>query len=200
LKGSSGKKVLALLLLAVFLASYFAAFFIISSSPSDFYSEQVYSTPEGSSSVVAAWENQYVGVGPAPNSTNVPRDTYIMIGGARPVKVENFTISPQVSIANETNIVYSKNTTPFSNFFAYPTGLLEPNTAYNVSATVAGISSWWVFTTSSEPTQVTYTQLKATSNLQNNAVWISLLPAVPLTLAVAFAVSRRRKNSWFDKA
>jgi hypothetical protein len=183
-----------LLLVAVFLASYFAAFFLISATPSDFYSERVYSTPEGSGAVAAAWENQHVTVAPAPNSTGVLCDTYILIGGSRPVSVENFSISPQVPIANQTNVINSESVGPFSDFFAYPTGLLEPNTTYNVSATVAGSPSWWTFTTSSEPTQLSYTQVKATSNLQNNAVWISLLPAIPLTLAVAFAVLRLRKK------
>ena len=186
---------LALLLVAVFLASYFAAFFLISATPSDFYSERVYSTPEGSGAVAAEWENQHVTVAPAPNSTGVLCDTYILIGGSRPVSVENFTISPQVPIANETNVIYSEHPGPFSEYFVYPTGLLQPNTTYNVSATVAGIPSWWVFTTSSEPTQVTYTQVKATSTLQNNAVWISLIPAIPLTLAAAFAIIRRRRKN-----
>ena len=96
-------------------------------------------------------EDNWVGVfvvGPAPGDTNVSRDTFIFLFETRPVAID-LHLTPETPIARTTKEPdgMSEITT------LYPDGLLEPNTTYNVSGTIMGLSAWWTFKTSLEPTQ-----------------------------------------------
>jgi hypothetical protein len=181
------KVILALLLIAVFALSFVATFYSIAIS-SEYQSRRVYSTPQGGSPLEQSWESQLVTVGPSPNSSNVPRDTLIWINGARPVKVENVTLTPYVSIANETNNIYLIGGST-SVFDIYPAVLLQSNTTYVIAATIAGTTSSWNFTTSMDPTQLVFTRVLTTSYFSRNAYWISLIPATLATSLAALAAS-----------
>jgi hypothetical protein len=188
LKLPSKKLVNALILVAVFLVSYAAAFFAISLTPYGHYSARVYSKPQvaywgdvslNSSSAGGAWQDQLLSLGPSPGSNNVPRDTLLIILGARPVGPMNLTFSPELPIAKETDIYHTIGG-PFSTLYVYPTGLLQPNTTYNVSAIVAGTPSWWTFTTSSVPSKLTFVYPLASYD-----TWVALIVAILVTSIVS---------------
>ena len=163
----SRKLVYVLIMVAVFLVSYAAAFFVVSLTPYGHYKARMYSMPKdappeqiNSSYWGGAWPNEYLYLGPGVGATNVPRDTAIIIEGVRPVGPFNFSFSPEVPVDKVTYKV-NPGVGPSSTQVIYPVGLLQPNTTYNVSSIVVGTSSWWVFTTSSEPSQLKFsTQLE----------------------------------------
>lgn len=173
-----------LLLVAVFLLSYLVAFFTISFTPYGYYTEHAYSespTPASydPSVIGGAWENQMLSPMPGAGSTNVPRDTAIWIDEPRPVKIENLSLSPPVPIVVITNgYVFSAYVK------VYPTELLRPNTTYNVSAIVAGTPSWWIFTTSSEPSQPRL----------NYFSWVAFSAATLTTLIIILIILLRRRK------
>jgi hypothetical protein len=180
-----------LLLVAVFLISYLVAFFVISLTPYGNVTERVYSTPQtpasyDPSSIGGAWENQLLYLIPGAGSTNVPRDTAIWIDEPRSVRVENLSLSPEVPIVR-TNEYYSSP--PSAVITVYPAELLQPNTTYNVSAIVGGTPSWWIFTTSSEPSQPTFS-----THLAPYDTWVAFTAAILATMTVmlAFLLQRRK--------
>lgn len=179
MRGIFRKSVFALLLLAVLLLSYFVAFALISITPYGHYSARVYSSPEtfrdyygNSSTMGGEWLEQLLGVNPAPGATNVPRDTSLIIDAPRPVRVFNISLSPSLPIVKDNYKLSSGFSPPSSVQTVYPSGLLEPNTTYNVSAVVAGTPSWWIFTTSSEPSQLTFD-----THPSPNDTWFALAAA-----------------------
>jgi len=187
LKSPSRKLGYALILVAVFLASYAIVFFVISLTPYGHYSARVYSAPNSrfrygnSTTMGGAWLEQLLGVGPEPGANNVSRDTSIVIVATRPERVYNISFSPNVPIAKESYIVHG-GFGPSSVQTVYPAGLLQPNTTYNVSATVAGTPSWWVFTTSSGPSRLTFVY-----QLSSYDAWVALTIAILVTSIVSVA-------------
>lgn len=141
------------ILIVAFVGTYFGT---VSLYP--VYSVRSYSLLQGefasnSSSAAGAWAQQMLYVAPAPGSEDVARDAALAISEPRPVKVENITFTPFLEIAD----VATENQAPMgAKISVYPAALLEPNTAYNVSAVVAGEPSWWSFTTGSQPQQLQY--------------------------------------------
>ncbi|MGA2682884.1 MAG: Ig-like domain-containing protein [Candidatus Bathyarchaeia archaeon] len=196
MKRPSRKLVYALILVAVFLVSYAAAFFVISLTPYGRYSARVYSTPktaptewDNSSYWGGEWAYQLIYLGPETGATNVPRDTSIMIDGPRPVAPVNVSFSPALPIAKESYVLSSGFSPPSSVQTVYPAGLLQPNTTYNVSATVAGTPSWWTFTTSSGPSQLTFVYPLASYD-----TWVALTVAILVTtiVFVSLFIEKRR--------
>lgn len=62
----------------------------------------------------------------------------------RPVSVD-LQVSPKVSwIIKEEHVGIASRITTF-----FPAELLQPETTYNVSGTLGGLSAWWTFTTAS---------------------------------------------------
>ncbi len=185
------KAIVFLLLAAVLFLSYLAAFFVISLTPYGHYIVRAYSIPEtalspvNSSSLSGAWSYQMLLLGPAPGSVNVPRDSSIVIVGLRPERVENVSLSPQASIARDEFTVYS-GAGPSSVQRVYPTDLLQPNTTYNVSAIVAGIQSLWTFSTSTQPTHLTFSSPLSPSNW-----WVALVIAMIVTVITSIAAKNR---------
>jgi hypothetical protein len=136
------------------------------------------------SSIGGAWESQLLSPQPGAGSTNVSRDTAIWIIEPRPVKIENLSLSPPVPIAIKTNgYVFSAYTE------AYPAELLQPNTTYNVSAIVGGTPSWWIFTTSSEPSQLTFS-----AHLEPYDIWVAFTVAILVTLTVSLVILRQKRK------
>lgn len=187
------------LLVAVFLLSYFVAFWVISLTPFGYYTytERNYSTSHGpfpynTSDVGGEWSNQLLFLSPGPGATNVPRDAAIYVDEPRPVDVENMSLSPYVPIAKETNQVSSNGGPPSGTYMCYPAELLQPNTTYNVSAMVTGKPSWWTFTTSSEPSQPT---LSTHTQLASYVTWVAFTAAILTTLAVGAAVLLQKRDA-----
>jgi hypothetical protein len=178
-------------LLAVLLLSFFVAFFLISLTPYGHYSLRVYFTPQSSevhygnaSTLGGAWSEQLLYLNPAPGNNNVPRDTSIVIDAPRPVRVFNISLRPNVTITKENYKIYP-GPGPSSVQTIYPSSLLEPNTTYNVSAIVAGTPSWWTFTTSSEPSQLTFD-----THPSPNDNWFALAAATLLILGIFLQVRK----------
>ena len=192
------KLVFALFLLAVLLLSFFVAFFLISLTPYGHYSTRVYFTPQSAevhygnaSTLEGAWSYQLLYLNSAPGANNVPRDTSIVIDAPRPVRVNNVSLSPNVTIAKENYKVYG-GFGPSSVQTVYPFGLLQPNTAYNVSGIVAGTPSWWIFTTSSKPSQLTFS-----THLSANDTWFAFVVATLVTSVVKMGILlERKKHTW----
>ena len=193
LKKPLRKVVYALILIAVFLVSYGASLLVISVIPCGHYSARQYSNPQTSinygspSTMGGAWQEQLLLVFPA-GASNVPRDTSIVIVAPRPVRVFNVTFNPTVAIAEDKFVEYD-GFGPSSVQTVYPASLLQLNTTYNVTATVAGTLSWFVFTTSSNPSQVAFAHPLASYDL-----WVAIIGAILVTLTVSLLMSRSRRS------
>ncbi len=183
-----------LLLVAVFLISFLVAFFAFSLTPYGHVTERVYSpifpysyADNDTSTIGGAWQSQLLSPQPEAGSTNVSRDTTILIIEPRPIKIENLTLSPPLPITiKSSDYVFS------AYMEAYPAALLQPNTTYNVSAIVAGTPSWWIFTTSSEPSQPTFS-----THLAPYDTWVAFTAAILVTLTVSVILIQRKTNTWF---
>ncbi len=178
-----------LLLVAVFLISYFVAFFAISLTPYGHVTERVYSESPTTASndpsyIGGAWQSELLSPYPGAGSTNVSRDTAILIDEPRPITIENLSLSPPVPITIKFNYYV------FGAYFdAYPTELLQPNTTYNVTAIAGGTPSWWIFTTSSEPSQLTFS-----THLAPYDAWVAFTAAILVTLTGTLVIIRQRRK------
>ena len=152
---SSTKKARAALILAVLI--FFVTSLLISYTLITLTTQRVYSIPsnegnynsstQGGDALGDAENFGYVGVfvGPRPGATNVSLDTLIYVDQSRPVNVD-LNVNPEISIwqikekyypvASRVTILCSAE-------------LLQPNTTYNVSGSIMGLSAWWTFTTGS---------------------------------------------------
>ncbi len=179
-----------LILAAVFVFSYFSIFFVISNISIGQTTVRTYSKPPVNtgnlSSLGGGWNNSFIYLEPNPGTVNVSRDTYLAIVGPRPVSRFNVSFSPDVTLARDDYKVYG-GAGPSSVQELYPADLLLPDTTYSVTALVSGIPSWWTFTTSFEPTQLTYAQAVASYD-----VWVALSIAVLVTFSVMVAWHRRK--------
>jgi hypothetical protein len=214
LKRPSRKLAYALMLTAVFLLSYAAAFFAISFAPYGRYRDRVYSDPQASveqqlatgkltishsnlSTVEGgAWQEQLLNVFPLPGANNVSCDTSIIIDAARPERVWNISLSPNVAIAKDIYVLSSGFSPPSSVQTVYPAGLLQPNTTYNVTGIVAGgwngqgnLPSWWIFTTSSGPSQLAFVY-----SLASYDTWITLAIAILVTTIVSVSLLLKNRG------
>jgi hypothetical protein len=99
--------------------------------------------------------------------------------------VENLRISPEIPIATITDKFYPVAS---EEILVYSAELLQPNTTYNVSAIVAGTPSWWVFTTSSEPSQFT-----SATSLHTNNTWVAVASVVAVTSAAILIILLKKK-------
>ena len=83
-------------------------------------------------------------IGPRPGATNVSLDSLIYVDQMRPVYVD-LQINPKIPLAQiERDVGHASRLTIF-----YPEQFLQPDTTYNVSGTMMGLSAWWTFTTGS---------------------------------------------------
>ena len=205
--------VYALILAAVFLSSFAAAFFVISITPYGRYTARVYSDPQvlfeqqqeagklmishSNASAVegGAWQEQLLSVFPTPGARNVSCDTTIVISTARPERVWNISLSPNVAIAKDSYVLSSGFSPPSSVQTVYPAGLLQPNTTYNVTGIVGGgwngqvnLPSWWIFTTSYGPSQLAFVYPLAYYD-----IWVALTVAI-LVMSIASVALFNRKN------
>jgi hypothetical protein len=176
---------LALAVIAVFLLSFFIAYFATTLAPWAYYEQRLYSEHpsldfplEGSSSVggeaFAGYNLANVVLGPAPGDTNVSRDTVIFVDEVRPVHVD-LHLTPETRIAKITKEevgIASEITT------LYPADLLQPATTYNVPGTIMGLSAWWAFTTGLEPEQPRMERILFPS------VWWIAVAAATLTTSI----------------
>jgi hypothetical protein len=84
-------------------------------------------------------------VGPRPGATDVSLDTVIYVDQSRPVSVD-LHVNPEVPI-EQTKEKYEAPASRVT--ILCPAELLQPNTTYNVSGSIMGLSAWWTFTTGS---------------------------------------------------
>ncbi len=159
------------------------------STPSDDMPTKLSPNVGGEAFAPDNWVGVFV-VGPAPGDTNVPRDAYIYVYETRPVAVD-LHLTPETSLARTTKEPdqpgsMSEITT------LYPAELLQPNTTYNVSGTIMGLSAWWTFKTSSEPTQSRMERILP-QNTWLIAIGTASLATLVFTLSVL--VWRRRQST-----
>ena len=167
----------ALLLVAVFSASFLTVFSAIS------LTQSAYSTPSHYVSVV---DGMGITLGPPPNSTNIPLDTTIIIDTLNSAEVSDLRMTPEVPIARVTS--ETSGTLSSLNTF-YPAQQLKPATTYNVSVTIMDVPMSWSFTTTSEPFNPGISFYLAT-----NMLWIALSAAVSATAIFGFAIWFKRKQ------
>ena len=182
-KSQFTKKLLAVLLLGVFILSFSSAYLVISLIPFAYYRELVHSNPtlEGSSNLFP------VGIfGPTANSTDVPLDTAIVIALTRPVTIENLSLSPQgpaVSQKVEHSLPASET---YTFYFAEP---LEPATTYNVTVLSGGEPVTWNFRTTDAPYESHYN-----TYLFPSVPWVALGIAGLATFSVALLIWQKGKT------
>ena len=112
----------------------------------------------------------YVGVFTAPEagSTDVSLDTIIYVMETRPVAV-NLQLNPKTSLQIEkVTFEYPGRLT-----ILYPDEHLQPNTTYNVSGSIMGLSAWWTFTTANS----SIPQTEYDMFLSPYAWWIAIITA-----------------------
>lgn len=180
--------VAAIILLAAFFGPYFAAIDLYQVDLVNIHSFPQSQIPINSTSASDMWFSQMLSLGPAAGSVNVPRNTALVINEPRPVGVENVTFNPTVAIAERLDEHFPVAS---AKIIVFPAGLLEPNTTYNVTATIGGNLVWWSFTTGTEPQQ----QLNTTNTSMQTITWYAFVAAaLTLLLAAACIVLFLRKR------
>jgi hypothetical protein len=164
IKNLSTKKFRAVIFIAIFISSFLCSYFVISLIPLAYYHERADSQPTlgGSISLIGVF-------GPAPNSTDVPLDTAIVVFFMRPVNITDLYLVPEVPIKSQSIEQSHPASVEYTFSFAEP---LESATTYNVSLLAGGKPLTWNFTTTAEPYQPRFNTY--------------LYPSVPL---VAFAIA-----------
>lgn len=174
----SKKEYSVLLLVAVFLGSFVAAFLAV------FLTQSAYSTP---SQYLVGLNGMDIMLGPPPNSTDIRLDTTITIDAVATAELSDFHVTPEVPIANVAS--HTTGILTYVNTF-FPAKLLAAATSYNVSLVVEGVPVSWNFTTTSEPFSPGISFYLAT-----NVLWIALAVAASSTAVVGFAVWYRRRRA-----
>lgn len=157
--------------LILFLILFLTIFYIITATQNA-HSNPVISSEE-------AYINQThiqvaIGLGPPPNSTNIPHDSAIKIFQLRTLKIENLTMTPNTQIlarTDEPKGMASRVTT------FYPAIPLKAATTYNISAIISDYPYSWTFTTSSYQFNPSISYYLATY-----AFWIALTPAIIISI------------------
>ena len=182
--------VTAMILLAAFFGTYYAAVNLYHVELVNVHSFPTSHMPINSASASDMWFSQMLSLGPAAGSVNVSRDTVLVINEPRPVRVENITFTPQVEIAERLDEHFPVASAKIT---VFPAGLLKPNTTYNVTATIGDNLVWWSFTTGTEPQQQPIT---ANTSMQT-AIWYAFGAAALITLLTAACIVlflRKRKH------
>jgi hypothetical protein len=166
---------------------------MISLTQYGYVTEHVYSYPQTQSSNDpsdmggAFLGNQLLYLVPGAGSTNISRDTAIWIEEPRPVRVEKISLSQEVPISiSDEHVSFP----PSATITIYPTELLQPNTTYNVSATVAGTPSWWTFTTTSGPQDYRFT-----TYLNPSLPWVAFAITVSVTLGLFLLMWSKKRQT-----
>jgi hypothetical protein len=184
--------VAALILLTAFVGTYLAAVDLYHADLVNVHSLPQSGMPVNSTSASDMWFSQDLSLGPAAGSVNVRRDTVLVINEPRPVGVENITFNPPVAIAERLDEHFPVASAKIT---VFPAGLLEPNTTYNVTATIGDKLVWWSFTTGAEPQQ----QLNTVNTSMQTITWYALAAASLTTLLAAACIvlflRRRRKHA-----
>jgi hypothetical protein len=148
-------------------------------------SSQPTSTPSLTSTVTStpsSWERlvSFCSVHPAPNATDVPLDTTIVVDELRPIDV-GLSLQPYVALSEKVeNYSVASRYAIFS-----PNEVLKPTTIYTVTAHIAGEYVTWTFTTASE--------LSSKPAVPEFPAWI-ILPLAMITVLSAVLVSRKRNG------
>jgi len=171
----SKKQYAVLLLVAVFLGAFVAAFLAIS------LTQSAYSAPSQS---LVGLNGMDITLGPPPNSTDVRLDTTITIDAVATAEITDLRLTPEVPIASVAS--HTTGILTYVNTF-YLAKLLTPATFYNVSVVVEGVPVSWSFTTTSESFRPGISFYLAT-----NVLWIALAVAASATAVVGFVVWYRR--------
>jgi hypothetical protein len=179
--------------LIIFPATFLFSYYVISLTPYGYVTERVYSNPQTQASNDpsdmggAFLGNRLLYLVPGAGSTNISRDTAIWIEEPRPVKVEKIGLNPEVPISiNDEHVSFP----PSATITIYPTELLQPNTTYNVSATVAGTPSWWTFTTTSEPQNYRYI-----TYLNPSLPWVAFAITVSSTFVLSLMMWHKKRKT-----
>ncbi len=136
-----------LLLTIFFIVFYIGSFIVITNT------QTAYSIPSITTVDIKANGEKIpiaIGVGPPPNATNVPLNTEIVIFQLRSTKIENISLTPEGSIIGRSDKVEEPASKVTTFFPAIP---LKPNTAFNISVTIADEYFSWVFTTTADSFQ-----------------------------------------------
>jgi uncharacterized integral membrane protein len=146
---STTKKAHAPLILTILI--FFVTSLLISYTLITLTTQRIYSIPSNEANYNSstqggdAFGDAGVGVfvGPRPGATNVSLDTVIYVDQLRPVNVD-LNVNPEISIWQIKEKYY-----PVASRVTLicPAELLQPNTTYNVSGSIMGLSAWWTFTT-----------------------------------------------------
>jgi len=171
----------AVIFLTIFISSFLSSYVVISLTPFAYYRERAHSSPplDGSSNLFP------VGIfGPAPNSTDVPLDTAIVIFLMRPVNIKDFNLSPQVPIAAQTTERIPPASEEYTFYFADP---LKPDKTYNVTLLAGGKPVTWNFTTTAEPYAPRFN-----TYLYPSVLWASFAIATAITFGVSLIIWHKK--------
>ena len=167
-----------LILAVIFILTFLVVILIISSTQS------AYSPPED---YVLEVEEMTIIIGPKPNSTDVSLDTTITIAALSSATLDEFHITPEVSIASLA--IEVAGPLSYKQTF-YPAQLLKPATSYTISMLIKDKPISWRFTTTYEPYQPTISFY-----LARYSIWIALIIATITTLLTGSAIWQKKRAS-----
>jgi hypothetical protein len=174
----------AIILVAVFSASFLVAFLAIYLTPSPYLHERAHSSP------TLFWHAPDLApssIGPALNATNVPLDTIIVVDQIRPMGVGELQLSPEAPIARrvDEHSGLAGITTIF--YFSEP---LKPATTYNATIFFSNTSISWNFTTTAEPYYPRYEALPS-----ELGIFVAVTASTVVTLIVGLIIWNNRKRA-----
>jgi len=175
----------AIIIVAVFSASFLAIFLAIYLTPSPYLHERAHSTP------TQYWYGETTGapiIGPAPNTTNVPLDTTIVIDQIRSFFVGELQLSPEAPIARRVDEYYGLASRAAIFYFSEP---LKPATTYNATIFLKSTSISWNFTTTAEPYYPRYEALPS-----GLGIYVAVVVSAAVTLIVGLIIWNKRKRAY----
>ena len=168
-------KPIILAVIIFFLASLITSYIIIALTTQKTYSKPSNEANHNPSTIggEAIGDTEYfvnVGVliGPAAGATDVSLDTIIYVIETRPVAVD-LQLNPKTAVQVE-KVIFGH---PGRVTILYPDEHLQPNTTYNVSGSIMGLSAWWTFTTANSLIPQTEYEIF----LSPYAWWIAIIAA-----------------------
>ena len=178
----SKKLQVALVLIAVFSATFLIAFLAIYLTPSPYLHEQAYSMP------TQFWHSPDLApssIGPAANSTNVPLDTIIVVDQMRPMNVGELHLSPEAPLERRIDEYYRPAGKCTTFYFSEP---LKPATTYKVTLFFGDEPISWNFTTTAEPYNPRYETLPSALGIS-----VVVITSAVITLAVGLKGRTKKK-------
>jgi hypothetical protein len=171
------------MLVAVFSASFLAAFLAIYLTPSPYFHERAYSIP------AYEWSSPEIDTGnhiaPALNATNVPLDTAIRINLMRPMNIGELQLSPDAPIARRENLSGAPAWIASTFYFSEP---LKSATTYNATLFVNNKLISWNFTTTASPFHPRYEAFPS-----QLGIWVAISVAAAATLVVGLMIWKKKR-------